>query len=111
MENIMTHLIVLDDDPSVGLFVHDALQEDGWTVTVCEDRDTFDCAVSEASPDVVLLDLHLTRQGDGWNVLNELKARRDTARVPVIMCSGDRYTLQDHSTMLDGLAAAVLVKP
>lgn len=43
-------------------------------------------ALEETQPDLITLDLMMPHQ-DGWELLQTLKARPDTAEVPVIVCS------------------------
>ena len=57
-------------------------------------------------PEVVLLDL-LLPDGDGWGILNELKADADLSRTPVIVVS----MLDDRNRCLALGAEAHLVKP
>ena len=43
-------------------------------------------ALEQRRPDLILLDVILP-QGDGWTILQELKADADTRDIPVIVCS------------------------
>jgi CheY-like chemotaxis protein len=39
-------------------------------------------------PDVVCLDIRLAGEVNGWEILARMKARRDTAKIPVVVCTG-----------------------
>ena len=65
--------------------------------------------VAAELPDLVLLDLHLPRM-DGGEVLRRLKADPSTARVPVVVLSGDADADTMRRTRDDG-AAVYLAKP
>jgi len=62
--------------------------------------------VRELSPFVILLDVMLPEE-DGWALLEALKASRETAQVPVIICS----VADEAARGLSLGAAAYLTKP
>jgi CheY-like chemotaxis protein len=107
----MPRIIVLDDDPAVLHVVEDVLQDVGWDVTCCRDSDGIVDALQVSSPDVFLIDIHLRDGETGWDIVERLKTDSDTAAIPVIVSSGDRYGLQNHMPLIEKQAAAVLVKP
>ena len=60
-------------------------------------------------PDLILLDLHLPN-GNGYDVLTELKERPETAKIPVIVISSDATDSQLKRLMEAG-AQAYITKP
>jgi DNA-binding response OmpR family regulator len=104
-------LAVLDDDPAILHVVEDIMHEMGWNVISCRDVDSLDQALNDTKPDAVLIDVYLPGDESGWDVLQRLKDDDRTSKIPIIVSSGDRYTLQNHLPLIEEQAAAVLVKP
>lgn len=102
-------ILVVDDDPEMRLALTIRLRANNYDVCVAVDGVS---AVSEARkqmPDVILLDLGLPA-GDGFTVLERLKALDSLAHIPVIVVSGrNRAANQDRA--LNAQAHAFLQKP
>ena len=102
-------ILVVDDDPEMRLALTIRLRANNYDVCVAVDGVS---AVSEARkqmPDVILLDLGLPA-GDGFTVLERLKALDSLAHIPVIVVSGrNRAANQDRA--LNAQARAFLQKP
>ena len=77
-------VLVVDDDPEIGLLLSRYLEGQGLRVTVAEDGAQFRAAMSEPTFDVVLLDLGLPDE-DGLALMRELRSRW---LGPVIIVSG-----------------------
>ena len=76
------HLIqVVDDDPSILLFIRRTLELNGYRVSVTSDGETALDKVEIENPDLVLLDVGIPAI-DGFEVCRRL---RDISDVPVIM--------------------------
>ena len=79
------HLIqVVDDDPSILLFMRRTLELNGYRVSVTSDGETALDKVEFENPDLVLLDVGIPAI-DGFEVCRRL---RDISDVPVIMVTG-----------------------
>ncbi len=85
--NAGPRVLVIEDDPTVATLLMDALALDGLDV---EGAPTGEAGLALAladPPDVVLLDIVLAGELDGWDVLLSLKTQRATAHVPVVVCT------------------------
>jgi two-component system, OmpR family, response regulator MprA len=92
-------VLVVDDDPEVGLVLHDSLAEVGYNVRVAVNGAEALALLESYRPDVVLLDIQMPGlPGDA--VLEEIK-RREPA-LPVIMVTANR----DEELARNVLAAA-----
>ncbi|MFL5574745.1 MAG: ATPase, T2SS/T4P/T4SS family [Gemmatimonadaceae bacterium] len=80
-------LLVEDEAPLRGA-LRDLLERQGFQVEEAGDGVQALDAVDRAAPSVVVLDLSLPRL-DGFDVLERLRARASTARLPVIVLTGD----------------------
>lgn len=102
-------IYLLEDDDSIRNFVSYALNNSGMDTRAYGRPGAFWAAVETEVPRLVLLDVMLPEE-DGLEVLRKLRARRDTARVPVIMLTakGSEY---DKVIALDAGADDYVSKP
>ena len=104
------HLLVVDDEPHIGLVLRPFLEERGYRVTyarsLAEARKTL--AAASSAPDGLLLDLHLP-DGSGLDLLRELRGQDATARLPVLVLTaeGEERVLREARR----LGAALVTKP
>ena len=83
-------------------------QEDIELISAMQGNIGLDLAQRHA-PDLILLDLHLPDMA-GWDVLAQLKARKETRDIPTIVISADATARQIDRLMAAG-ARAYLTKP
>lgn len=80
-------ILVVDDDPLTRLMASEALREGGFSTLEAEDGgkalDLFDAAL----PDLILLDVMMPGLS-GFEVCQQMRARRNGALVPIIMLTG-----------------------
>ncbi|MGH3423518.1 MAG: response regulator, partial [Nocardioidaceae bacterium] len=77
-------VLVVDDTPSIRLLIRTNLELDGWDVV--ESVDGKDCLdrVAELRPDIITIDAVMPNL-DGFATVAALRARSDTATVPIVM--------------------------
>ncbi len=80
-------VLIVDDVPDNVSVLHDALDEAGYTVLVATRGEAALQRAAQALPDIVLLDA-LMPGLDGFEVARRLKARPDTAHIPIIFMTG-----------------------
>jgi two-component system nitrogen regulation response regulator NtrX len=88
-------ILILDDEPNIGLSLKMILEGEGYSVLVCQTADEFRARLFAFRPDVCLLDVRLP-DGNGIDLLRFLRENDD--RVPVVMISG-------HGTIADAVNA------
>jgi CheY-like chemotaxis protein len=93
-------LFVVDDDPAVCSMLAKMLTEEGADVTTLGDGEQALTAISQAPPDLVLLDLMMPGMS-GFEVVARMRANPATATVPVVIVSAKELTHEDALT-LDG---------
>lgn len=81
-------VLVVEDDPSISEAIRFILARDGWNVSVCADGCVARDAVTQANPDVVILDAMLPGKS-GLQILNELRAAPSTQSLPVIILTAN----------------------
>jgi len=104
------HLLVVDDEPHIGLLLRPHLERLGYRVslvrTLTQARGVL--ADARAPVDALLLDLHLP-DGSGLELLRELRHAATTRDLPVIVLTaeGEDRILNEA----EGLGATLLTKP
>ena len=109
MANSARHLLVVDDEPHIGLVLRPFLEQLGYRVSLARTLDEAR-SVLRANPatDGVLLDLHLP-DGSGLDLLRDLRKKGGTARLPVLVLTaeGEDRVLRE----VRRLGAALVTKP
>lgn len=103
------HLLVVDDEPHIGLVLRPYLEQLGYRVSFARTLDEARNALRTAPvTDGVLLDLHLP-DGSGLDFLRDLRKEGGTARLPVLVLTaeGEDRILREARR----LGAALVTKP
>jgi DNA-binding response OmpR family regulator len=79
-------ILIVDDSLTVRTDLEDALSADGLTIVCCADAAQARSAFSTLRIDLVILDV-LLPDGDGVELLRELRATKEGADIPVLMLS------------------------
>ena len=102
-------ILIVDDDPDVRLGLHVRLKANHYDVIFAADGMTSIAEARKHMPDLIILDLGLPA-GDGFSVMERLKANDSLALIPVIVLSArDRVANMDRA--LKAGAKAFLQKP
>ncbi len=100
-------VLVIEDDPALTALLVERLVLDGLDVESAPDGERGLASARANPPDVILLDIGLPGELDGWDVLMHLKTSPGTADIPVIVCTAG--TAQGTATTLG--AADFVAKP
>ncbi len=104
------HLLVVDDEPHIGLVLRPYLEQLGYRVSFARSLAEARAVVNAAAPplDGLLLDLHLP-DGSGLDLLRDLRAQAGTARLPILVLTaeGEERVLREARR----LGAALVTKP
>ncbi|HEX9704565.1 MAG TPA: response regulator [Gemmatimonadales bacterium] len=108
MASLPRHLLVVDDEPHIGVLFRMQFERRGYRVTVARTLAEARRVLAAGSPDLLLLDIHLP-DGLGLDLLAEVRKRPATAQLPVLILTaeGDEHILRET----DRLGATVLTKP
>ena len=103
-------MLLIDDDPAVGLTLSRILAACGHVVEVAESAVDGLAAARTTPPDAILLDIRMPTVG-GLEFLRWLRADDRFAALPVAIITGD-YFLKDQALAdIRGLRASVWYKP
>ena len=100
-------ILVIDDDTSMLALVKRQLENAGYAVLLAEDGITGGHLALNASPDLIIVDVHMPYMS-GYELVEALKADSATWHIPVIFLTSDRH-VEEHTRMLR--AEAYLKKP
>ena len=102
-------ILIVDDDPDVRLGLHVRLKANHYDVIFAADGMASIAQARKHMPDLIILDLGLPA-GDGFSVMERLKANDSLSLIPVIVVSArDRKANMDRA--LQAGAKAFLQKP
>jgi DNA-binding response OmpR family regulator len=102
-------ILIVDDDPEVRLSLHVRLKVNNYDVVFAGDGVASITEARKHMPDLIILDLGLPA-GDGFSVLERLKANDSLSMIPVIVVSG-RVRIPNRDWALKAGAIAFLQKP
>ncbi|HMH82469.1 MAG TPA: response regulator [Gemmatimonadales bacterium] len=110
MSPVRRHLLVVDDEPHIGLLLRPHLERLGYQVSLARTLAEARGALGDRAVrlDAMLLDLHLP-DGSGLDLLRELRAAATTRAFPVIV-----LTAEGEDRILgeaEELGAGLLTKP
>lgn len=103
------HIYIVEDDKNIREIEMFALKNSGYAVEEFENAKSFFSRSVEKVPDLVLLDIMLPDM-DGLEIVNKLRSRPDTVRVPIILVTA-KTTELDKVKGLDIGADDYLTKP
>jgi DNA-binding response OmpR family regulator len=83
------HVLVVDDEPHIGLVLRPFLEQLGYHVSVARTLDEARAALrAQPETDGLLLDLHLP-DGSGLDFLRDLRKQGGKARMPVLVLTAE----------------------
>ena len=105
-------IAVLDDSDELAELLRELLEDiEGYGVDVHTSWTDGAGFVKERQPDLVLLDVLFDSEQQGWLVLLQIKEDPATQHIPLIVCSGDRASLQDYQALLKEYGVPAIEKP
>ena len=107
----MARIMVVNHDLELLQLMQEILaSEDHEPVILRYGEDTFS-QLREAQPDLIILDIRIDRQADGWTLCDKLTLHEETAKIPVLVCSTAIHDLQERRDWLEKKGIGVLPKP
>jgi two-component system OmpR family response regulator len=103
-------VLVIEDDPALREMLCEALAGEGYRV-LPSDHPVAPLDVQQLRPSLVVLDLMLGGEPEGYGWLEAVRAWRWTARLPVLVCSGYLAPEAPAAHRVQALANVTLPKP
>lgn len=105
----MANVLVVDDEPNIVLSIEFLMEQAGFEVTSAVNGELALESIASRAPDIVLLDISLPGIS-GFDVLEALRSRSSTARLPVIMLTAHGREVEREKGAALG-ADAYITKP
>ncbi|MFT6224988.1 MAG: DNA-binding response OmpR family regulator [Paracoccaceae bacterium] len=107
--DMVKSVLLVEDEPNIIEAIRFILSRDGWSVSAHSDGKTALEAVIAKAPDVLILDAMLPGRS-GFDILRDLRARPETARLPVLMLTA-KGQVKDRELATESGASAFMTKP
>ncbi|OGR46160.1 MAG: hypothetical protein A2X40_01870 [Elusimicrobia bacterium GWC2_65_9] len=104
-----TQIIIVDDDPIVGMLTLELLRDAGFTALLIQDSLKAQDAIKKEKPSLVVLDI-LMPGIDGLTLLHHLKSDPETKKTRAIVVSGKSFEAEKTRALQYG-AEAFIEKP
>ena len=103
-------VLVIEDDPALRDMLCDALTDEGYRV-LPSDHPVAPLDLQQLRPSLVVLDLMLDGEPEGYGWLEAVRSWPWTARLPVLVCSGYLAPEAPAAQRVQALASATVPKP
>ena len=81
----MNKILVVDDDPNIRSSLSAILGNEGFEVSSAEDKNVAFNVLEKNTPDVILLDVNISSNQDGYDIARELLNSKKYGNIPVII--------------------------
>jgi DNA-binding NtrC family response regulator len=106
------HIVIINDTEEIlELFRAILHEEAGYEVTLLSFHPQIMAHLMEMKPDLIISDHVFGEEKVGWQFIQKLKMTRDTAEIPVIVCSAAVKELKEMEGYLISKNIGVLYKP
>ena len=105
---VARQVLLVDDDDIMRRTLRTALENDGWEVSEAENGRVALARLSEARPDIIMLDLMMPEM-DGFEFLVEMRSHTEWRDIPVLVVTAKDLTVEERSR-LNGEVERVLQK-
>jgi DNA-binding NtrC family response regulator len=106
------HIVIINDTEEIlELFRAILHEEAGYEVTLLSFHPQIMAHLLEMKPDLIISDHVFGEEKIGWQFIQKLKMTRDTAEIPVIVCSAAVKELKEMEGYLISKNIGVLFKP
>jgi DNA-binding response OmpR family regulator len=104
-------IMVVNDTQEILDMFRDLLEQEGYEVVLysyaIQDLDE----ILRHKPDLIILDYIFGAERTGWQLLQKLKMRRDTAAIPVVICSAAKRQIEEIEGHLVAMGVGIVLKP
>jgi GAF domain-containing protein/DNA-binding response OmpR family regulator len=94
-------ILIIDDQPDSVRILQDILDEQGrYRIFAAHSGMDGIALVARRRPDLVIVDLRMPEM-DGFDVIRELRGNPETARIPILVVTGDSLTPKEQDTLMN----------
>lgn len=105
------HILVVNDSQEILELFRDLLEEEGYRVSLYSSalRDLNE--VKRVAPDLMILDFLIGGEEWGWQFLQKMRLDRETAEIPIIVCTAAVQLVRELQGRLTEKNVRVILKP
>ena len=105
------HVLVVNDTEEIIELFRDILTGMGHRVSATSYAPQDLAEVKKVDPDLVILDLVIEGEKQGWQLAQKLRMTRDTENIPLIICTAATEHVREQEGWLTANAIKVVLKP
>ncbi len=105
------HILAINNDQSILTLFRNLLEEEGYRVTTQTYVDKDLAGIKASRPDLIVLDYMWAGEDAGWSLLQILRMDRDTAGIPIVLCTGAVREVEALAPHLQDMGIRVVLKP
>lgn len=105
------HILVVNDTQEILDLFREILEEEGYRVSLYSSAFNDIHQIAELVPDLVILDLLIGGESQGWQLLQKMKMARETADIPVVVCTAAVSLARDLEGHLRSKNVGLVLKP
>jgi CheY-like chemotaxis protein len=104
-------ILVINDTQEILDLFRDIFEEEGYEVVLQSFAVNDLMEVKRVRPDLIILDYMIGGEDYGWQSLQKLKMDRETATIPVIICTGAVRQVRELEGHLKAKGVGIVLKP
>ena len=104
-------ILVINDDDSILELFQLILEDEGYEVDISLETIENIRDVETINPDLVILDLKIGMQEEGWIMLQKLRMYPPTQNIPIILCTAALSEVREQESTLEDKGIPVVYKP
>lgn len=111
MAPLPPHILVVNDEVEILKLFREILEEEGYRVSTLTYpmADLGDLRV--LAPDLLVMDMIFGGEDRGWYFLQQVRLNRETARLPVVVCTAAVRLAREARDHLEGMGIGIVLKP
>jgi CheY-like chemotaxis protein len=106
-----TRVLVINDDESILELFKLILEGEGFEVVASEEAIENIADVERVQPDLVILDLKMGMQQEGWTMMQKIRMYPPTQHIPMILCTAALNEVREQEGTLQDKGIPVVYKP
>lgn len=109
------HVLVINDTPSILEVFRLLFEDEGFKVSLdsfaARETGAKLAMVKKLAPDVIVLDFLIGGEPLGWQLLQVLRMDRETAVIPIVVCTAAVKQVEELGSHLTAMGIEVVIKP
>ncbi len=111
MAPLPPHILVINDEQDVLSLFREILEDEGYRVSTLTYPMTELGDLRILAPDLVVMDMIFGGEDRGWHFLQQIRLDRETARLPIVVCTAAVRLAREAKEYLEGMGIGIVLKP